>query len=238
MPRFVRLVVLATSFTALLSPQSRSGAAVPDNPARRSAEKFLTAVGAAGTDRSTLRPTRTQSVQEAEQHRLVRVAYGTLGGSSGDVLVLTLTKVAGPVRLTLSVPPGIILHSSVASVQDMVISGLRGRDAGGGQYEPTTLIVLTDSNPVRYILEAYCANFHRDNPRRGGTGLRADARPDVVLECILKEARRKRLSVVSTQAAVWMWTDRVEFREMNTRMPISATDWKLAEVVDQACEAK
>jgi hypothetical protein len=35
-----------------------------------------------------------------------------------------------------------------------------------------------------------------------------------------------------------MWTDRVDFREMNKRMSIGAADWRGAEVVDQACEAK
>jgi len=43
---------------------------------------------------------------------------------------------------------------------------------------------------------------------------------DPILACILTAARKEKLSVAGTQAAVWIYTDHLTFREMNTRMGI------------------
>jgi hypothetical protein len=104
------------------------------------------------------------SVLQAEDQGMVRTSYESLGGSSGDSVVLVIVKLRGPARLVLSVPTGLYLSNASTTTQDMVISGLRGRDTGDNMYEPLSLITLNDGEPIRYIVQAYCAEFHKENP--------------------------------------------------------------------------
>jgi hypothetical protein len=117
----------------------------------------------------------------------------------------------------------------------MVISGLKGRETGGGKYSPEQFIILTDSRPVRYVIEAYCAEFHKDNPPPDRFDFQVAAKPDPVLACILNKARKEKLSVAGTQAAVWVHTDHVTFEEMITRVSVSKIEWSKAETVASRC---
>jgi hypothetical protein len=120
----------------------------------------------------------------------------------------------------------------------MVISGLRGRDSGNRKYTPEQFITLTDDKPVRYVIQAYCAEFHKDNPPPDRFDFQVAAQPEPVMACILDGARKEKLSVQGTQAAVWIHTDHVTFQEMNTRMDIGNGEWSKAEAVAARCDAK
>lgn len=179
---------------------------------------------------------RAQSIQDAEDKGLVRTSYRSLeGSSSGDSVVLIVAKIGGPERLVLSIPSGLALKSPSTSSQSMVISGLKGREIGGGKYSPKQFIILTNDKPVRYVIEAYCAEFHKDNPPPDRFDFQVAATPDPVLACILNEARKEKLSVAGTQAAVWVHTDHVNFPEMSTRMGIGKEEWSKAETVASRC---
>jgi hypothetical protein len=117
----------------------------------------------------------------------------------------------------------------------MVISGLRGREIGKGKYAPEQFITLTDDKPVRYVVEAYCAEFHKDNPPPDRFDFDVAATPNPVLACILNGARNERFSFEGTQAAVWIRTDNVTFGAMITRMSIAKAEWAKAEAVASRC---
>jgi hypothetical protein len=180
---------------------------------------------------------KVRSLLDAEEQGLVRASYESNGGSSGDSIILTLVKVRSAATLMLSVPAGLYLSSSSKSSQDMVISSLRGRDTGDDRFQVLRFITLTDNQPHRFVISAYCAEFHRDNPSVGSAFKAADAL-DEVAACIFDSARARRLSVTATQAAIWIYRDHVQFDQMNARMTITFADWGRAQSVATACQAK
>ena len=101
------------------------------------------------------------------------IAYGKVtakfigtGGSSGDTILLTIQKTekAGAETLKLSIPAGTILQSSNPSEQNMVIAGAHGIQIDSQRFTPQSEIILIDNNSITYVLEAYCAEFHKGNP--------------------------------------------------------------------------
>ena len=182
---------------------------------------------------------QVHSIRDAENAGWVRTSYRSpTGSSSGDSVILIVVKMRGPEKLALSIPPGLALLSPLVSSQSMVISGLKGRDLGGGKYTPVDSILLTDDKPVRYVVEAYCAEFHKDNPPPDRFDFQVVSTPDPTVPCILREARKEKLSIAGTQAAVWIHTDDVTFPEMNTRMAIGKDEWGKAETVVSRCTSK
>ena len=180
-----------------------------------------------------------QSIKDAEKSGIVRTSFrNPEGSSSGDSVLLIVVKIGGPDRLVLTVPPGLLLKSPLPASQDMIIAGLKGRDAGGGKYTPASTITLADNQPARYVIEAYCAQFHKDNPPadKFDFGVGAPVEPGMV--CVLNEARNQKLSVAGTQAAIWIHAEHVTFSEMNTRMSIGSTEWSRAEAVALRCASK
>jgi hypothetical protein len=177
-------------------------------------------------------------IQDAENAGFVRTSYKNLtGNSSGDTVLLVVVKTGGPARLVLTVPTGLFLKNPSPTSQDMIIAGLKGREAGPGKYTPTSTITLTDNQPAQYVVEAYCAEFHKDNPPAGqpfaiGTSF------DPGMVCVLNEARSQGLSVAATQAAVWIRAEHVTFSEMNTEMPVGLTEWSRSEAVVSRCASR
>lgn len=177
-----------------------------------------------------------QSIKDAEKSGVVRTSFrNPEGSSSGDSVLLIVVKIGGPDRLVLTIPPGLLLKSPLPASQDMIIAGLKGRDLGGGKYTPASTITLADNQRARYVIEAYCAEFHKDNPPadKFDFGVGVPVEPGMV--CVLDEARHQKLSVAGTQAAIWIRAEHVTFSEMNTRMSIGSTEWSRAEAVASHC---
>jgi len=152
------------------------------------------------------------------------------GASSGDSIKLKVQKRAkGPV--TVTVPPGTMLRNSSGGEQDMVVSGVRGIDLGGGLIRPASRISLTGSSPVVVFLSAFCAAFEKDNPSPSAT-FSVDA-PDPTLACITRRAAN--LSVAAKQAAVWMYTDRLSYGHMSQKFRVSPNEWSAAQSIAAAC---
>jgi hypothetical protein len=149
------------------------------------------------------------------------------GSSSGNAIRVSVAKTskAGPESISLSVPPGTMLLSRAGGVQNMVVAGVLGRWAGGDSYYPSSNIVVSGSTPVDYVLEAYCAEFEKDNPS-ATTGFDVEG-PDPSLASILKQARN--LSIPAKQAAVWIHTDHMTYDRMSEKMAITRLDWASAE---------
>jgi len=152
------------------------------------------------------------------------------GASSGDSIKLKVRKRAkGPV--TVTVPPGTMLRNSSGGEQDMVVSGVRGIDLGGGLIRPASRISLTSSSPVVVFLSAFCAAFEKNNPSRSTTF--SVEPPDPTLACITRRAAN--LSVPAKQAAVWMYTDRISYGHMSQKFRVSSSEWSAAQSVATAC---
>jgi hypothetical protein len=180
--------------------------------------------------------TETLPLYEAMREGKVVANFTATGASSGDSIEAEVSK--GPAAragaLQLTVPPGLKLLNGNGSWQSMVISGVRGRSLGGGRYIPTSTIMLTDSMPsANYVLSAYCAEFHKDNP--SPSSVFALQPPDSIAACILSNAAQQGLSVQATQAAVWIYTDHVDYGTMSHKFPVLGSDWQIASAVANAC---
>lgn len=160
--------------------------------------------------------------------------YGT-GGSSGDSVMVEVSKgpkaASGPI--TVSVPPGSQLASSDAGAQSMVIVMVAGRVTGPRKYTPSFNIVVPASGTATYILNAFCAEFHKENPSESTSFTLLP--PDPTLACIANQSRKAGASTQATQAAVWIYTDRLTFQEINDKFVVSLADWNEAREVDAAC---
>jgi hypothetical protein len=86
-----------------------------------------------------------------------------------------------------------------------------------------------------YVLSAYCAEFHKDNPSPSSVFTVEPS--DNVAGCILSDAAQQGLSVQATQAAVWIYTDHVDYGAMSHKFPISESDWHAATAVATGCQA-
>ena len=155
----------------------------------------------------------------------IKVGFRGMGGSSGDSIAMTISKTRGD-NLDLMIPAGTRLETGSRSAQNMVISGIKGEMAGQGTYTPASSITVGDT-PQTYVLEAYCTDFEKDNPSAGTRF--SVGRVDPVLASILQRAAG--LSVAAKQAAVWIYTDRATFDEVNRKFSVSRSDWAAAEAV-------
>lgn len=164
----------------------------------------------------------------------VTATFRGTGGSSGDTIHVTVRKKhAGDGSITLTVPFGLRLNSRNAGEQDMVISGVTGIMTGGESYSPRSAIEATTS-PTTYVLNAYCAEFEKDNPSEG-SGFTVGS-VDPIAGCILSGAAG--LSTEAKQAAIWIYTDKASFQHVNEKFSVSRSDWDSAQSVVTKCQAK
>jgi len=65
--------------------------------------------------------------------------------------------------LSRGVIPGTILKSNEPNAQDMVLSRVKGKMTGNHTYSPSDVIDISSEEHIKYLVEAYCLNFDRDN---------------------------------------------------------------------------
>jgi hypothetical protein len=174
-----------------------------------------------------------QTLLQAIADGYVSVTVRGTGSSSGDAIELTISKTprAGSAPLTLSVAPGTMLRSSSGSAQNMVVARVRGRMVSDTSFTPSAAIDVSSATPVRYLIEAYCTEFEKDNPSASVTFTLQD--PDRVLACILRQGAAS--STEAIQAAVWIHTDRVTFAHLNDKFEVSQGDWARAQAIAAKC---
>ncbi len=178
--------------------------------------------------------TVTETLYRAIRDSWITATFVGTGASSGDAITVRVAKTQGapPGRLALTVSPGAMLHSVSPGAQNMVVTGVRGRDLGDGRFTPESQIDVSGTDEVTYILSAYCAEFEKDNPSEGDTFVLVEAR-DPVLACIA--IRGETLSLATAQAAVWMHTDQMTFSQMRERFEITEVEWADAESAFRSC---
>jgi hypothetical protein len=169
----------------------------------------------------------------AVANRQANVTIRGTGGSSGDAIKVDVGKgpQAGPGPLTISVPPGTVLNNGNGGGQNMAIAGVVGREISEYSYTPASDIVVTESNPVTYVLSAFCINFEKENPST--TDEFTVGQTDPVLACILGGS--KNFSVPTRQAAVWIYTDNVSYQHMSEKFPVSPQEYEQGRTLANQC---
>jgi hypothetical protein len=137
--------------------------------------------------------------------------------------------------LTITIPAGLRLRNLSEGWQSMVLAGVKGRLAGGNQYLAEPVIKLSDTVPTAtYLLSAYCAEFHKANPSPNSQFMVEFADPTA--GCILSSARAQGLSIAATQAAEWIHTDGITVDDLQSKFPVSLSDWSEASQVASQCQ--
>lgn len=164
-----------------------------------------------------------------------RVTIHGTGASSGDSIRIDVAKgpKAPPGPLRMYVSPGTILENGNGAGQGMAVSGVRGRVTGAYTYEPTSIIVVTGRTPVTYLLSAFCTAFEKDNP--SPNDIFTFGQRDPVLACILRDSAR--LSVPARQAAVWIYTDQVNYAQMSQKFQVTEQEFDEGQSVASRCQA-
>ncbi|MDB6004854.1 MAG: hypothetical protein JWR15_1841 [Prosthecobacter sp.] len=163
----------------------------------------------------------------------VSVSLSGNGGSSGDSVLATVKladKAGDPVELTIA--PGTRLKSGSSRAQNMVVAGVKGEMLGGQSYRRTSTM-SAGATATTYVLDAYCAEFEKDNP--GAATHFSVGSVDPVLACILKGTSG--LSVQAKQAAVWIYTDHATFGHVNQKFSVTRSDWDAAAAVVKSCSS-
>ena len=115
-----------------------------------------------------------------------------------------------------------------------MILGVAGRSSGGAGYSPSTNIVVPAVGLATYVLNAFCAEFHKENPSESTSFTLKQ--PDSQLACIAKQGGRgSGVSLEATQAAVWIYTDNLTYQQMAEKFNISRADWDRASQLVRTC---
>jgi hypothetical protein len=167
------------------------------------------------TTTTTTRAVRRLDLGEALAAGMVEVEFRGTGSASGDIVTMAIRLLAATDDLvSLSVAPGMMLTNTAGGEQDLVIRGLAGVMTGEFTYQSVTEIELPDVEWREYVLEAYCAEAHDDNPSADGR-LTASESPNEDLAGVfaaIDELAVDDLEVI--QAAVWAITDDIRASEL------------------------
>lgn len=151
----------------------------------------------------------------------VSIEVSGLGGSTGDtILIVVQRRVSEVVRTT--VKPGTVFKSVSGHVQNMVAARVKGERIGETTYRPCEEIVLTDDAKHSYIVEAYCLEFHKDNP--GPQDSFTVGSPDPRAARIVSEGQRIGASINAIQSALWIDREGLSDAQLKERFPVSDSD--------------
>ena len=177
----------------------------------------------------------TMSLQEAVNQGKVTMAMKGLGGSTGDVIVITLRRTV-PETLRLTLAPGTLLPSASGTVQDMVAARVKGERMGPFTYRPSSTIELRDNREHDYLVEAYCLDFHKDNP--GPADAFQLGKMDERAKTILEAGRKQQVSINVLQSAIWIDREHLSDATLKRRFPVGDSDIARARALLSALSTK
>jgi len=164
---------------------------------------------------TTTRGVRYLTLPEALAAGMVEAEFRGTGSASGDIVTMAIRLVEAVDEIVnLSVPPGMMLTNTAGGEQDLVIRGLTGLMTGESTYRSVTDITLHDVEWREYILEAYCAEAHDDNPAADGLLTASESSNEDLAKVFaaVDELAIDDLQVI--QAAVWAVTDNIRASEL------------------------
>lgn len=161
------------------------------------------------------------SLAEALARGLADIQILGTGAASGNSVRLVVVTSGDPAA-TVRVEPGLVLRSAAPGEQDMVVRRLLGWRVDDQRYNPADLIYLTGiAGTQTYAVEAYCLDFHKDNPSATTAfSVNTDSPADPAVAAVLAAADRVPAAmqdIAAIQAAVWTMTDRPTFAELASR---------------------
>ena len=132
-------------------------------------------------------------------------ARGT-DASTGDVLVVTLRR-RTPEPLVLEVAPGTVFQSASPGVQGMAAARIVGERVGAQDFLGARSVELADDAERVVVVEAYCTDCGRGDPKPSDVLLVAPPGPG--LAALLREGLARMASPNAIQLALWQARDGV-----------------------------
>jgi len=171
------------------------------------------------------------TLSDAIENNFIRTNITGNGASSGDSINLEITRLSSH-TIEITVPKGTILLASDGS-QNMVIRKVRGIAKDSTRIVPVSKIVLDSSETQILILEAYCMNFNKKNPR-SETEFTLETLADPEILRILNSLDNLSSDITSIEAiqtAIWFVTDDVSKKELEDRFPVEQKDFDNANII-------
>jgi tetratricopeptide (TPR) repeat protein len=166
----------------------------------------------------TLIPEGVVPLAEALTQGLVEGQMRGTGAASGNSITLALRRLV-PRTLQVTLNPGTVLVSSTGSEQNMIVRQLLGLRADEERYWPAEVITLDTAEQRLYSVEAYCLDFHKDNPvSTTAFSLGGPPSPEVlaVLEAVDRTPGAAE-DIVAIQSALWVAIEDVTWAELAER---------------------
>ena len=182
---------------------------------------------------STPTPSTLLDLSEAIREQVVKAEIWGTGSSSGDSILLKLTRLV-PRTIQINIPIGTVLISDDPSVQSMVIRKVKGIAVGAMRYQPVKSIILDSNEPREYVLEAYCLDFHKENPSKESTFWVSPNPANSEIIDVLKTADRldpEIATVPAIQTAIWALTEDMSEDELKERFRVTPEDIENAKAV-------
>ncbi len=108
----------------------------------------------------------------------------------------------------------------------MIVLAVKGELLSNDQYRQKSMIELRDDRKLRFLLEAYCLDFDKDNPSKGDEFVVGD--PNGVLPLVVDAIPEKERSVAAVQTAIWL-TRGVPGSSIRERFQVNDFEMRVAE---------
>ncbi len=177
-------------------------------------------------EQSTPTPTPTPiGIKDAIDRGLIAAHFRGTGSSSGDSIEATF-DVEVDMDVEIVVPRGTVLIPR-GTAQSMVLMALRGIITGPATFRPVLSITLRPGTRTSktYLFEAYCLDFHRDNPA-SSTSFSLGGSASETVQAILTCGHEADVGAI--QAAIWAVTDNVSKTELQSRFPVTSSELESA----------
>lgn len=172
-----------------------------------------------------------QAVSEGK----VAVKVSASGGSSGDTIELSVQR-KGNAALRVAVPAGTVFQCVGGAAQNLAAARVKGETSGGDSYSPATTIELDDNGWHTYVIEAYCMDFHKDNPAPANAYTLGGV--DAYAGKIVAAGLALNASLNTIQAALWIGREKIPDAELTRKFEIDGSDLQKAHALLRGLEAR
>lgn len=152
---------------------------------------------------------------------------GRVAGES----IMFLVRNVSQKPLELTIPQGMVLQADVRGLPDMVVMRVAGTPVGLKEITPVSQIILEDSNPREYVLEAYSLDFDQNPPTFSDsfTLNREVALPIQQLLEILPQLPAEKRSKEAIQVAIWKLTNSESEQNFQAKVEFPVTEKDLVD---------
>lgn len=182
--------------------------------------------------------TRRESILSASERGLAEYQINGTGDSSGEAMTVAVQNTSGS-PLEIVITPGTVFLPN-GNAQQMMAWGIVAVVVDSdSEPQRVSTMYLPDATPRLAVVEAYCLNFELPNPERTDV-FTVSATPQISAAAIVYAAKTEKLSLASTQIAVWKnQDDHITQKEIESKFEASQEEFdKAFELVKRVHETR